>query len=443
MPDVCLQILRPASGRVELFDPMDVSTLGSFTRTATPAEMYDGDDGTYDEGSAHIDTVNYPEQLDGSPEFNVCYQLDACDAHPTISFVRAVYRASWPDWLAGLTSFARPSSDLQELYPSPPSFYHLAADAVVHEYSDDIAVDIFLPGHDGLAWTPARINARTWGARFYMALNADPPSAMTSQRVRLHEFRLEVWGPQPPASSATPVSARSRGAGTVPVMNFAGAQDPQSIVSQERHVIRVNDATLGDGNAVGTVNDFVATGSPGHAPNPAGGTVKVTVAALRSVAAEEVVGWSAIDHVRFGAVAIQVGAGNPSAPANRRFFFTLRGVNATAPANVDASVSTVWARRDDGIADGDIVVPCFAYSDDVHTRPGGGAWEAADVLALANVGVGHDYPAAWTSAYVEVAELWVEVYGKAGAPIALLRFDAEVGNRIVRAEVGGVLNAGV
>jgi hypothetical protein len=397
----------------------------SHSNFGSAAQSHDANDGTAAvmDCSGDFDTVN------GSGTWYLDGAVDTAAVSGTVSFVRMKFRAKY----AHVGGGAIVVKAYQPRINATNRGSQIAITTSFADYSQDFATD---PA-DSAAWTNAKVNAQSWGAR----LDASTDSPFGDPQAYLSEFSLELWGP-PADQESTPASVgivMGVGAPTpVPgvvtslvesvgilaavasldssLLFFQSApRDPQAVTSYERRVLRVNHASLGDGNALTGTADAVAPIGP--VANPAGGTVKVTAPSLTAPADGELATWSSIHHIKFMAYVLQVDNLNPTPPANRRFFYTLGGTPATTPALVHASVTTVWKRSDDGIDPETLTAldPYFlAQSADIETKPGGGAWTPADVIALTSIGIGHDYPALTDYSDVRCAELWVEVYGTLG-----------------------------
>jgi hypothetical protein len=179
MADVLKQTLFYTVNPVLTF-VSDATGLSADFASMTAAESHDGSDLTYSAVSEGDDNI-------GSINANFVWRCDSSTVTistvvGTISFVRVKYRGKRQN----VTNIA---CSLQPTINGVSSGAVTAMTTAFVSTQQDFLVD---PG-DGLAWTNARINGRTWG----VMLRGSSSAGLFNRQPECYcsEFSLEVWGP--------------------------------------------------------------------------------------------------------------------------------------------------------------------------------------------------------------------------------------------------------
>ena len=226
-----------------------------------------------------------------------------------------------------------------------------------------------------------------------------------------------------------PATAVEEGGATVVVR---GARLPATVTVQNFIVIRPTaPAALGDGDAAtGVTLSYAPVVNP---LNPAGGSIEIVASTIADVPLPP---GQTITHLRFRALAYSF-EDQTSAPGLTNYRMGWK-VGANAVEGVVTNEDPGWTylnpvRRDvDGLDVGDSTVPNYYVSTgNITTRPGGGAWTAADVNALVDVALRLTYAAGTEFLDLTVAEFLIEVHGQIGSAPVVISVPQKMG-RLVR-----------
>ena len=211
-----------------------------------------------------------------------------------------------------------------------------------------------------------------------------------------------------------------------------GARLPATVTVQNFIVIRPTaPAALGDGDAAtGVTLSYAPVVNP---LNPAGGSIEIVASTIADVPLPP---GQTITHLRFRALAYSF-EDQTSAPGLTNYRMGWK-VGANAVEGVVTNEDPGWTylnpvRRDvDGLDVGDSTVPNYYVSTgNITTRPGGGAWTAADVNALVDVALRLTYAAGTEFLDLTVAEFLIEVHGQIGSAPVVISVPQKMG-RLVR-----------
>ena len=161
-------------------------TGASESRAITAAESHDANDATYEGLAVPSDGVN-----DGHAVLTAHRAVGTASASGNIEFVRIVIRGR-------VTGGGGESATIYPLI-SGTSSGNVGLTSTYTDYSFDQATD----PSDGLAWTNAKINGKTFGVTLEGFYSAGAGAAT----VRVPEFRVEVWGTVGQTSTPSSVSA--------------------------------------------------------------------------------------------------------------------------------------------------------------------------------------------------------------------------------------------
>lgn len=238
-----------------------------------------------------------------------------------------------------------------------------------------------------------------------------------------------------PTIYSTPPAAIASAIARVPESPFmapSGARDPSTVLVINPQVIRATaPANLGDADSSTYVQDQVTSGTA----NPAGGTIEVKATAMADVDLSSI---GAIDHVVFRGIGWRFdNAGTAPFHINFRMGWKVGATSASAGITNDAGAGspagTPFRLDADGVDPGDDVGPSYFFSTaPVTTQPNGQPWDQAALNALVDVAVRYDYAAGVEWAELEVAEIWVEVFGAIGSPGVIISPRLKIGSDVRR-----------